>query len=185
MPWPPELFTAPGLQQLLDKRRRDKLVSVPFFDGLIAGEPDALVESFAGEPQLYDPVRGRIKGAQAFKEFVSQTSAWLVRHNVSVEDVGHVVLQGRGFEEVVLHFDGETGRVDLPFAIVADHPSDGRIEELRIYHSRWPMTRRHANLPPLLQPDPELRASDVVADVLVQGRAGLAAARRAQPWKGE
>jgi hypothetical protein len=164
MPWLPELFTAPALQQLLEKRRRDKLAAVPFFDGLIAGEPDALVESFAGEPELYDPVRGRIQGAQAFKAFVARTSAWLVQRNVSVEDVEHVILEGRGFEEVVLQVDGETGRVALPFAIVADRPSDGRIDELRLYYSSWPLSGRHANRPPLLQPDPELRASGVVAE---------------------
>ena len=55
MPWVPELFTAPVLQQVLDKRRREQLVAVPFFDGLVAGEPDALVESFAGEPELLRP----------------------------------------------------------------------------------------------------------------------------------
>jgi SnoaL-like domain len=164
MPWSPELFTAPALQQLLDKRRRDKLVSVPFFDGLLAGEPDALVESFAGEPELHDPVRGRIKGTRAFEAYVAQMSAWLVQRNVSVEDVERVILQDRGFEEVILHFDGETGRVDLPLAIVTDHPSDGRIDELRIYHSSWPLTGRHANRPPLAQADPELRTADVVAD---------------------
>lgn len=65
---------------------------------------------------------------------------------------------------MVLHLDGETGRVDLPLAIVADREADGRIDELRIYSSTWPLTDRHANRPPLLQPDPELRESDVVAE---------------------
>ena len=164
MPWTPELFSAPVLEQVLEKRRRDAVISVPFFDGLIAGEPDALVDSFAGEPVLHDPVRGRVKGVQAFRAFAAEMSAWLVQRNVAVEDVGHVVLEDRGFEEVVLHFDGETGRVGLPFAIVADHPSDRRIDELRIYYSRWALTGRHANRPPLLQRDPELRESDVVAE---------------------
>ena len=41
---------------------------------------------------------------------------------------------------------------------------DGRIDELRIYYSSWPLTGRHANRPPLLQPDPELHESDVVAE---------------------
>jgi hypothetical protein len=63
-----------------------------------------------------------------------------------------------------LHLDGEEGRVALPLAIVADRESDGRIDELRIYSSRWPLTDRHANRPPLVQPDPELRESDVVAE---------------------
>ena len=72
MPWVPELFTAPALQQLLDKRRREKLVAVPYFDGLLSGEPDALLESFAGVPEVHDPVRGRIKGAQPFRTFVAE-----------------------------------------------------------------------------------------------------------------
>ena len=164
MPWVPELFSAPALARLEDERRRDELVAVPYFAGLMAGEPDVLVKSFAGEPQLHHPVRGRIKGARAFEAFVIETNAWLDQRNVSVEDVEHVVTERRGFEEVVLHLDGETGRVDLPVAIVADRQSDGRIDELRIYSSSWPLTGRHANRPPLLQPDPELRESDVVAE---------------------
>jgi hypothetical protein len=164
MPWLPELFSAPALQRLLDERRREKLVAVPYFDGLLSGEPDALLESFAGEPEVYDPVRGRIKGAQAFKAFLADTREWLAQRNALVEDLEHVVLERRGFEEVVLRLDGETGRVDLPFAIVADRESDGRIDELRIYYSNWPLTGRHTNRPPLLQRDPELRMSDVVAE---------------------
>jgi hypothetical protein len=164
MPWIPELFSAPARARLEDKRRRDELVAVPYFAGLIAGEPDALVESFAGEPELHDPVRGRIKGARAFEAFVAETNAWLAEHSVTVEDVEHVVTERRGFEEVVLHLGGESGRVALPVAIVADRESDGRIDELRIYSSSWPLTGSHANRPPLLQRDPELRGHDVVAD---------------------
>src|SRR4051794_38920841 len=52
MPWVPELFTAPALQRLLDKQQRDAIVDVPFFDGLTTGDLDALVNSFAGEPEL-------------------------------------------------------------------------------------------------------------------------------------
>ena len=39
-----------------------------------------------------------------------------------------------------------------------------RINELRIYYSSWPLTGRHANRPPVLQPDPKLREPDVLAD---------------------
>jgi hypothetical protein len=164
VPWDPELFSAPALARLEDKRGREELVSVPYFVGLMAGELDPLVKSFAGEPELHHPVRGRIKGARAFEAFVTETNAWLAQRNVSVEDVERVITEPRGFEEVVLHFDDGTGRVELPVAIVTDHPSDGRIDECRIYFSRWPLTGRHANRPPLLQPDPELRESDVLAD---------------------
>lgn len=163
MPWVPELFSAPALQRL-EERRQQRLAPVPYFDGLMVGEPDALVESFAGEPELHHPVRGRIKGRRAFAAFVIEATARLRQPNVSVEDVERVVGERRGFEEVVLHLDGESGRVDLPVAIVADRAPDGRIDELRMYHSSWPLTGRHTNRPPLLQPDPELRDSDVVAE---------------------
>ncbi|HEY1774617.1 MAG TPA: nuclear transport factor 2 family protein [Solirubrobacteraceae bacterium] len=160
----PELFSAPALAQFYDKRRRDELEAVPYFDGLMAGEPGALVESFAAEPELYDPVRGRVKGRRAFEAFVRDMNDWIARRNVTVENVAHVVTGRRGFEEVLLHLDGETGRVDLPLAIVADREDDGHIDELRIYFSTWALTRRHVSRPPLLQPDPELRAPDIVSD---------------------
>lgn len=163
MPFAPELFSASALEGLQQKRRHE-LVSVPYFDGLMAGEPEALVKSFAVVPELHDPIRGRVKGTRDFETFVSETSSWLRRHNASVEDVEHVISERRGFEEVVLHFDSQNGRVELPVAIVADRRSDGRIDELRIYFSSWPLAGHHAHRPPLLQPDPELREPDVVGD---------------------
>jgi hypothetical protein len=163
MPWAPELFSAPALERLEEKRRH-QLVAVPYFDGLMAGEPDALVKSFAGVPELHVPGRGRVKGRRAFEAFVSETYSWLRQHHVSVEDIEHVIVERHGFEEVVLHLDGQRGRVGLPMVIVADRRSDGRIEELRIYFSNWPLAGRRANRPPLLQPDPQLRESDVVGE---------------------
>jgi SnoaL-like domain len=164
MPWAPELFSAPVLQRLEEKWQQ-VLVTVPFFDGLVTGELDPLVGSFGGEPELHHPVRGRIRGVRAFSAYVAATNAWLRRCQASIEDVGHVIREGqRGCGEVVLHLDGDSGRVDLPVAVVADRQSDGRIDELRMYYSSWPVTGRHANRPPLLQPDPELRESDVVAE---------------------
>jgi ketosteroid isomerase-like protein len=164
MPWIPELFSAPVVERWLEQRRQDRLHSVPYFDGLLAGEMDALVDSFSGEPELYDPVRGRIRGRRAFEAHVAEARARLMHGNVSVEDVAQVITEQRGFEEVVLHLDGEDGRVDLPVAILADHRSEGRLDELRIYYSSWQLTGRHAIRPPLLQPDPEAHVSDVVEE---------------------
>lgn len=163
MPWLPELFSAPALAKLEEKAQHE-LVTVPFFDGLMAGEPEALVKSFAGEPELHHPVRGRIRGVRAFEAYVIDTKAWLTERNITVEDVMLVVEKRRGFGEVVLHLDGENGRIDLPVAEVADREPDKRINELRIYYSSWPLTGRHTNRPPVLQPDPALRDADVVGE---------------------
>jgi hypothetical protein len=109
-------------------------------------------------------VRGRVKGVTAFKAYVAEMSDWLMRRNVVLDEVEHVAVTGGGFSEVVLQLDGETGRVALPFANVADRRADKRIYELRIYHSNQLLTGRHAGRSPLLQPDPELRGPDVVAE---------------------
>jgi hypothetical protein len=163
MPWIPELFSAPALQHVQEKWGRE-LATVPFFDGLLAGELDPLVRSFAGEPELHHPVRGRIRGVRAFAEYVQATQDWLTRGNVELENVEYVLAEPHGFAEVVLHLDGENERVALPVAVVSDRAPDGRIIELRMYYSSWPLTGRHVHRPPLLQPDPQVRESDVVAD---------------------
>jgi hypothetical protein len=163
MPWVPELFSAPALQEILDRRRRDALLAVPYFDGLLAGDPDPLVESFAGTPEMYDPLRGRVKGVAAFRAFVIETHAWLLDLGASVDDVEHVILARHGFEEVVLHLDTRGGTVDVPVVVVADRVDDGRIEEVRVYFDPEPLTGRRTDRPPLLQPDPGLAVPDAVA----------------------
>src|SRR5215210_2236312 len=126
MPWVPELFSAPALERLHEKWERETLDSVPYFDGLMTGERDALVASFAGEPELHDPIRGRIRGVRAFEAFSSEMEAMLRQRSASVDDVHHVITERRGFEEVVLELDGEEGRVKVPVALVAERNSDGR-----------------------------------------------------------
>jgi len=165
VPWVPELFSAPALAQLEEKHRREKLVAVPFFAGLLTGDIDALIQSFARGPELHHPVRGRIKGVQAFAAYVRETNEWLTASNASIEDVGHMILTGdRGVGEAIVHLDGKTGAVDLPVAVMSDREPDGRIDEIRVYYSTWPLTGRRTNRLPLLQTEPGLRAPDVVGE---------------------
>jgi SnoaL-like domain len=164
MPWVPELFSAPVLARLEERWELERLDAVPYYVGMMSGEHEALIRSFAGQPVLHEPRRGRIIGVRAFEAYVAALSAWLGSLNMSFDPVDHVFAEPRGFEEVVLHLDSEVGRVDVPVAIVADRRSDGRLEELRIYHSIWALTGRHLHRTPILQRDPDLRAEGVVAE---------------------
>ena len=164
MPWQPELFSAPVLQRVQDRRRRERLAAVPFFDGLMSGEIDALIGSYAGIPELHHPVRGRVKGADAFASFVADTRARMLEGNATVEDVNFIVTPRGGVEEVVVHIDGDDGRIALPLALSADRDEELRIIELRLYFSSWPVTGGHAIRPPLLQPDPAVEGPDIVGD---------------------
>jgi hypothetical protein len=140
MPWIPELFSASVRVRLERKWELERLDAVPYYDGLMSGEHAALTRSFAGEPVLHDPRRGRVIGVQAFEAYVRELGSWLSEHNASFDPVDHVFMEPRGFEEVVLRLDSEGGRVEVSVAIVADRRSDGRLVELRIYHSIWAVT---------------------------------------------
>jgi hypothetical protein len=164
MPWIPELFSAPALARLERNWELERFAAVPYYAGLMSGEHEALIESFAGEPVLHDPQRGRVIGARAFEAYITELGVWLSERSMSFDPIEHVFTEPRGFEEVVLHLDDDGQRVDVPVAIVADRRSDGRLVELRIYHSIWALTGRHIHRPPLLQRDPDLRAERVVAE---------------------
>jgi SnoaL-like domain len=167
VPWIPELFSTPVLDRIRRHAADDRVgAPVPYFEGVRSGETEALVGSFAGEPELHHPIRGRVKGRRSFERFVAETNAWLVERNAVGSPIQRIITRQRGIEETVLTLDGESGRVEVPMAIAADRDDDGRIIELRVYGSTWAATGRHAARPPLLQPDPDLDGSDVVGEYL-------------------
>ena len=178
MPWAPELFSAPILARL-EEQRRAPFRKVPFFDGLMTGEIDALIGSFAGEPEVHHPVLGRFKGASAFARFVTDTTTWMAERNVGVEEVNFIVTPASEVAEFVFHLDGDAGRIELPLALATNFDQDARMSEVRMYFSEWPLTAEHRVRPPLLQPDPDLHEADVVGDyqrALAAGDAGAAVA---------
>src|SRR4051812_22839372 len=163
MPWAPEQFSAPVLERLQEKLGHE-VETVPFFDGIIAGEFDALVGSFAGEPELHHPVRGRIRGVRALEAYVADTNAWIGERNISIEQIELVMTERHGFGEAALQLDGETGRVDLPVGGAPKKQPEGGTGERRVSYSGGPLPAPPATRPPLLQPDPDLRESDVVGE---------------------
>ena len=157
MPWHPEVFSVQALERVLDRAEPSALV--PFFAGLMTGEVDAIMRTFAGEPEVHHPIRGRVKGVAAFERFAAETNAWMAEHDVTVKDAAFIVTPTRKVEEAVLVVDG----ADLPVAVAADVAEAG-LTELRVYFSTWPLTGGHAIRPPLLQRDPGLEEADVVGE---------------------
>ncbi len=165
MPWLPELFSAP-LVERIQRHAADEREArpVPYFAGVESGETDALIQSFAGEPELHHPVRGRVKGRRAFERFVAQTNTWLGASNAVVDDAERIVTPSRVIEETVLRLDMPQGRIELPVAVAADRDDDARIIDLRIYYGTWPFTGRHASRLPVLQTGLDVLPPGIVAD---------------------
>ena len=159
MPWMPEAFTAP----IADDRREQDAASandaVPYYEGILAEEPEALIRSFAAQqPRVNDPRVGYAEGARKIRAFASGTVDWLRERDAVVENVALTRTLSRTVEEVVLHLLSDAGaRVELPVAVVTDRNPERTIKTIRVYHSMWPLTGEHAVRPPLLPADPGLQ----------------------------
>jgi hypothetical protein len=165
MPWMPEVFSAP----IAEARRAGDATrtndAIAYYEGILAGEPDALVRSFAGQPRVNDPRVGHVEGVREFRAFISGTAEWLHGRDAVVENVALTRTPTRTVEEVVLHLLKDGGaRVELPVAVVTDRNPDRTLKAVRVYHSMWPLTGEHAVRQPLLPEDPRLHAEGIVGD---------------------
>src|SRR5918998_6744061 len=168
MPWMPEVFSHPlaAARRAQDEEAKSTNDAVPYFEGILANEPDALVRSFAArQPVLDDPRVGYVEGARALRAFASGTADWLRERDAVVENVALTRTQTRTVEEVVLHLLSDEGaRVELPVAVVSDRNPDRTLKAIRVYHSMWPLTSGHQVRDPLLPEDPNVVVPDVVGE---------------------
>jgi hypothetical protein len=167
MPWMPENFSSPIAEARSHRESESANDAIPYYEGIMANQPEALVRSFTGEPVLDDPRVGYVEGARRLRAFVNGTAEWLGERDAVVENVALTPTPTRTVEEVVLHLLSEEGgeRVELPVAIVSDRNPDRTLKAIRVYHSMWPLTGEHAVRPPLLPADPALQLpGGVVSD---------------------
>jgi hypothetical protein len=132
-----------------------------FLPLLLEGDTDGSVALFAGQPDVDDPLSGRI--THVFYFWAAARHMWLRDRNAVLEPVAVTRAGGRTVAEVVLRLQPEQGGrvIDLPVAVVGEE--DGpRVRRVRVYHSTWPLSGAHAIRGPLLPPTPGLRAADVV-----------------------
>jgi SnoaL-like domain len=167
MPWMPEVFTAPIAEaRHAQAEATGTNDAVPYYEGILAGEPEALVRSFAArQPVLDDSRVGYVEGVRELRAFASGTADWLRERDAVVENVALTLTPTRTVEEVVLNLLADDGaRLELPVAIVSDRNPDRTLKVIRIYHSTWPLTGEHRVRPPLLPADPNLHAEGTPAE---------------------
>jgi hypothetical protein len=141
----PEVFSAPIAEARRAQEEGEATSTndaLPYYEGILADEPDALVRSFAArQPVLDDPRVGHVEGARELRAFVTGTAEWLRERDAVVEDVALTRTPNRTVEEVVLNLLADAGgRVELPVAIVTDRNPNRTVNVIRVYHSTWPLT---------------------------------------------
>src|SRR5918994_1471843 len=168
MPWMPEVFTTrmAAARRVQDEETASTNDAVPYYEGILADEPDALVRSFAArQPVLDDPRVGYVEGTRELRAFASGTAEWLREREAVVENVALTRTPTRTVEEVVLNLLADDGgRLELPVAVVSERNPDRTLKVIRVYHSTWPLTGEHRVRPPLLPADPNLHVEGIAGD---------------------
>ena len=77
MPWMPEAFAAPIADTRSERDDASANDALPYYEGILANQPEALVRSFAGEPRVNDPRVRHVEGTRELHAFVNGTANWL------------------------------------------------------------------------------------------------------------
>jgi SnoaL-like protein len=134
-----------------------------FLPQLLEGDTDVSLELFGGSGDVDDVFKGQVD--ELFYFWAAQYHIWLHDRDARIEPVAVTRAAGRAVVEVVLHLsDKERGAIALPVALVGEETEDDRLRRVTIYHTTWPFYGRHYVRLPLLEPNPELVAPDVVGE---------------------
>jgi hypothetical protein len=134
-----------------------------FLSRLLSGDPNPLRAAFAGEPVVEDPTDGTVRGVQDFERFVRNRHGWLTERAARIEPIRTTATTQRVVFEALLRLRLAEADVELPIGIVGDR-TDEQVRAIRLYHSFWPLERRHRVRPPLLQEDRAVAVADVVSE---------------------
>lgn len=130
---------------------------------LLDGRAADLLNLFAAEPLIDDPISGRVAGQEAVERFVAEKAAWLKERQARLEHFRTTQTEERTVVEWIVHLVLEGKGVSLPVAVVGQRRTVGSgLEMIRVYHSMWPLIGAHQVRPALLPTDKTLRVSDVV-----------------------
>lgn len=136
------------------------------------GEAAAVAGLFEDDGSVDEPA-GRAAGRGAVEVLAERRFIWLAERQADVELVRTTSAPERAVHECVISLMPSGSHVvQLPVAVVGEPGPSGLLARVRVYHSTWPLNRRHEVRDPLLRPDSGLRLPDVVAAYLEALAAG-------------
>lgn len=110
---------------------------------LLEGNAEAILALFSGQPSVEDPIGGQINERDQLIGFVEDRRQWFADHNASIEHLRTTTVPERTVVEYTLSLDLDEPRYPLPYAVVGQHGTGGRLEQIRVYHSMWPLLGHH------------------------------------------
>ena len=133
-----------------------------YINYLFQGKTDAVLSLFSAEPSVEDPMGGSIKGRDQLIEFVRDRQHWFADHNASLEHLRTTTVPERTVVEYTLVLDLDEPQYPLPYAVVGQHGARGTLEQIRAYHSMWPLLGHHEIRNAILPARHDLTLSGVI-----------------------
>jgi hypothetical protein len=134
-----------------------------YIHSVLGGDTDRVLALFAAEPSIHDPMAGSAIGRIAVSDLVTNRHNWLATYQVRVEHLRTTQDAERTVAEFLLHLvlDGEP--YPLPYAVVGEHASGKHLQQIRVYHSMWPLIGAHEIRGAILPEREDLELKDVIA----------------------
>lgn len=136
-----------------------------FYGRIAAGDIDRVLAMFSGVPSVNTPLDGQVKGEEGFRAFAAAQRQWLSERKAHTGVKGTIITDERVVLELTLHLELPGGAVAMPVALVAD-VDGGKVADLRVYHSTYPLTGNHMVRTPMLEPRGDLAEPPVIEEYM-------------------
>jgi hypothetical protein len=132
-----------------------------YFTMLKNGDYDTLQALFLEEPLVNTPMDGEIHGKDEFKQFVNDQKQWFIKNNAKSELINMIIGKERVVSEFIIYLTHEGKQIDIPLAFVAELRNN-LVNDIRIYHSTWPLTGKHLGRKQILEPAEHLEEPEII-----------------------
>ncbi|MDA3958068.1 hypothetical protein [Oceanispirochaeta sp.] len=136
-----------------------------FYKNLTDGKTSTLRKMFVDQPWIDTPLSGSLRGDAGLAELMDNEGSWMRNHLISVELVSQIKDEKRIAVELRLYAKINGEKKDLPVILIGDLQDD-LFDQIRIYHSTWPINGRHSYRAPLVWPEAELRKPEIINEYI-------------------
>lgn len=132
-----------------------------YFSILKEEDLDILISILKDESTISTPFEETLIGKDNIKNYIIRLKDWLKNKNANIEIFNSIDTDNRLIIEFVINLNIDDKFVELPAVVVIDIEKN-LVNNIRIYHSSWPLTGKHGIIKPVLKPVDNLDEPDII-----------------------
>jgi hypothetical protein len=132
-----------------------------YFSILKEEDLDILISILKDDSKISTPFEGTLFGKESIKNFIIRLKDWLKNKNADIKILNSIDTDNRIIIEFVINLNIDDKSVELP-AVVVIEIEKNLVNNIRIYHSSFPLTGKHGIIKPVLKPVDNLEIPEVI-----------------------